>query len=278
MKKYKPTTPGRRGMSKSSNNQLTKKVRPFKKLLKVKKSKAGRSKGRISVRHKGGGHKKKYRIIDFKRNKLGISARVDSIEYDPNRSCFIALIIYKDGVKNYILASQELKKGDKVISDEKTSLKPGNRMMLKNIPVGTFVYNVELIPGQGGRLARAAGGSAQVMAVESGYAQLSLPSGEIRLVLEKAMASIGTLSNSEHMFENLGKAGRSRWKGIRPTVRGSAMNPVDHPHGGGEGRAPIGLKKGPKTPWGKQAFGVKTRKKKKYSNKFIIKKRKKKRK
>lgn len=273
MKKYKPTTPGRRGMTKSDTNFT--KVKPLKKLLKTKRSKAGRSKGRITVRHKGGGHKKKYRIIDFKREKLGISATVKSIEYDPNRTTHIASVFYTDGEKRYILAPQDLKVEDKVVSDKKVSLKPGNRMLLKNIPVGTFVYNIEMHPGQGGKMVRSAGNSAQVMAVEAGYAQVILPSGEVRMILENSMASIGSLSNSEHMFENIGKAGRKRWMGIRPTVRGSAMNPVDHPHGGGEGRAGIGLRKGPKTPWGKQAYGVKTRKKKKYSSKFIIKPRKK---
>lgn len=278
MKKYKPITPGRRGMIKADDKQLTKKVRPFKKLLKTKKSRAGRSKqGRITVRHKGGGHKRKYRIIDFKRiDKIGMSAKVLSIEYDPNRSCFIALIEYQDKEKRYILAPQDLKKGDEIIANEKTSLKPGNRMFLKNIIVGTFVYNVELIPGQGGKIIRSAGGSAQVMAIEGGYAQLTLPSGEMRMVLEKSMASLGALSNPEHGFVKLGKAGKKRWLGVRPTVRGSAMVPADHPHGGGEGRAGIGILKGPKTPWGKKAFGVRTRKKKKYSDKFIIKRRKRK--
>lgn len=277
MKVYKPITPGRRGMTKADNKQLTKKARPFKKLLKTKKSKAGRSKqGRITVRHRGGGHKKKYRIIDFKRiDKVGMPAKVESIEYDPNRSAHIALISYKDGEKRYILTPQDLQKDDEVIADKKVPLKPGNRMPLKNIPIGTFVYNIELIPNQGGKIAKSAGSSAQLMAIESGYAQLTLPSGEVRMVLEEAMASIGVLSNPEHGFEKLGKAGRKRWLGIRPTVRGSAMVPADHPHGGGEGKAPIGLK-GPKTPWGKKAFGVKTRKRKKYSDKFIIKRRRKK--
>ncbi len=277
MKVYKPITPGRRGMTKADDKQLTKKARPFKKLLKTKKSKAGRSKqGRITVRHRGGGHKKKYRIIDFKRiDKVGMPAKVESIEYDPNRSAHIALISYKDGEKRYILAPQDLQKDDEVIADKKVPLKPGNRMPLKNIPIGTFVYNIELIPNQGGKIAKSAGSSAQLMAIEGGYAQLTLPSGEVRMVLEEVMASIGVLSNPEHGFENLGKAGRKRWLGIRPTVRGSAMVPADHPHGGGEGRAPIGLK-GPKTPWGKKAFGVKTRKRKKYSDKFIIKSRKRK--
>jgi len=278
MKIYKPTSPGCRGMTKASNEQLTKNVRPFKKLLKPKKSTAGRSKqGSITTRHKGGGSKKKYRVIDFKREKLGILAKVVSIEYDPNRTTFIALVLYKDGEKRYILAPQELKVNDEIISDEKVALKPGNRMRLENIPVGTFVYNIELFPNQGGKIVRSAGNSAQVMAIEGKFAQLILPSGEIRMIQEKSMASVGSLSNQEHMFEKLGKAGRSRWKGIRPSVRGSAMNPVDHPHGGGEGRSGIGLSKGPKTPWGKQAYGVKTRKSKKYSNKFIIKPRKKKR-
>lgn len=261
-------------MTKADDSQLTKKVRSFKRLLKTKKSKAGRSKGRITVRHKGGGHKRKYRIIDFKRtDKLGMPAKVQSIEYDPNRSTYIALLVYRDGERRYILASQNLKAGDEVIADEKTPLKSGNRMLLKNIPIGTFIYNIELMPGQGGKIVRSAGNSAQLMAIEGGYAQLTLPSGEIRMVPEKAMASIGALSKPEHGFVKLGKAGRKRWLGIRPTVRGSAMVPADHPHGGGEGRAPIGLKKGPKTPWGKKAYGVRTRKKKKYSDKFIIKRR-----
>jgi len=276
MKKYKPTTSGRRGMTKT-DSPFTK-VKPFKKLLKTKKSKAGRSKGRITVRHKGGGHKKKYRVIDFKREKLGIPAKITSIEYDPNRTCHIALAVYSDGDKQYILAPQDLKVGDNVVADKKAPLKPGNRMLLKNIPIGTFVYNIEIHPGQGGKIVRSAGNSAQVMAVEAGYAQVILPSGEVRMILENCMASIGSLSNPEHNFENIGKAGRKRWMGIRPTVRGTAMNPVDHPHGGGEGRAPIGLRKGPKTPWGKQAFGIKTRKKKKYSDSLIIKPRKKKKK
>jgi len=275
MKIYKPTSPGRRNMTKASDKQLTKKAKPFKKLLKTKKSRAGRSKeGTITVRHRGGGHKKKYRVIDFKRQKFGIPGRVISIEYDPNRTCFIALINYIDGEKRYILAPQELKVGNEIITNEKTPLKPGNRMMLKNIPSGTFVYNIELIPGHGGKIVRSAGNSAQIMSVEGNHAQISLPSGEVRMIPIKSMASIGALSNQEHMFENIGKAGRSRWKGKRPTVRGSAMNPVDHPHGGGEGRSGISLRLGPKTPWGKQAYGVKTRRPKKYSNKFIIKRRK----
>jgi len=275
MKIFKPLTPSRRTMTKADDSQLTRKVRPSRFLLISKKSKAGRSWGKISVRHQGGGHKKNYRIIDFAMNKLNIPAKVKSIEYDPNRSSFIALIVYKDGEKRYILAPQDLKIGEEIMTGELVSLKSGNRMLLKNIPVGTFVYNIELIPGQGGKLVRSAGNSAQVMAIEGGYAHLTMPSGEVRMISENCLASLGSLSNQEHKFENLGKAGRVRWMGIRPTVRGTAMNPCDHPHGGGEGRAPIGLRKGPKTPWGKQAFGVKTRKKKKYSNKFIIKGRKK---
>jgi len=276
MKIFKPLTPSRRQMTKADDSQLTRKVRPLKSLLIINKSKAGRSKGRISVRHQGGGHKKKYRIIDFKMNKANIPAKIKSIEYDPNRSTYIALAVYKDGEKRYILAPQELKVGDEIITGDSVALKSGNRTALKNISVGTFVYNIELIPGQGAKIARSAGNSVQVMAIEGGYAHLTLPSGEVRMVPENCMASIGSLSNFEHKFENLGKAGRMRWLGVRPTVRGSAMNPVDHPHGGGEGRAPIGLRKGPKTPWGKQAFGIKTRKRKKYSDKFIIKGRKKK--
>ena len=277
MKKYRPTTPGRRGMTKADDSQLTKKARPFKKLLKIKKSKAGRSKGRVTVRHRGGGHKRRYRIIDFKRDKFDIPAKVESIEYDPNRSAFIALITYENGKKSYVLAPQNLKVGDEIIAGEKVSIKPGNRMLLKNMPIGTFVYNIELISGRGGQIVRSAGANAQITAIEGGYVHLTLPSSEIRMVPENVMASIGSLSRPEHKFVNIGKAGRSRWLSKRPTVRGVAMNPVDHPHGGGEGRSPVGQRKGPKTPWGKKAYGVKTRKKKKYSNKFIIRRRKKKR-
>ena len=279
MKTFNPVTPGQRAKTKANDSQLTKGARPLKGLLVFKKSKAGRAKwGRITVRHKGGGHKKKYRLIDFKQDKLNVPGIVKSIEYDPNRSSFIALIIYKDGEKRYILAPQNLKTGEEIITGEKVALKPGNRMPLKNIPVGMFVYNVEITPGRGGKIARSAGNSAQAMAVEGGYAHLVLPSKEIRMVSENCLASIGALSNPEHGFENLGKAGRTRWLGVRPRVRGTAMNPVDHPHGGGEGKSPIGLRKGPKTPWGKQAFGVKTRRSKKYSDKLILQRRKNKRK
>lgn len=273
MKYFSPTTPSRRQMIKSDFNQLTKGARPLKTLTKRLNKRAGRNnQGRITVRHQGGGHRKIWRQIDFKQNRMDVPARVLSIEYDPNRSSFIALIGYKDGKKSYVLAPQDLKVGDEIITVELAPLKPGNRMMLKNIPVGTFVHNVELQPGRGGQIARSAGSSVQVMACEGGRVHLLLPSSEIRMVSDNCLASIGVLSNPEHNIRNVGKAGRSRWAGIRPRVRGTAMNPVDHPHGGGEGRAPIGLKH-PKTPWGKTALGVKTRKRKKLSNKFIIRRR-----
>jgi len=252
------------------------KSEPYKPLVLPLKKKAGRNRGRISVRHQGGGHKKKYRIIDFKQDKFNIPAIVESIEYDPNRSTFISLVRYQDGERRYILAPDGLKVGEEIIMAEQAPLKTGNRMTLKNIPVGTFVHNIELYPRGGGKIVRSAGNYAEVTAHEGGSAHLTLPSTEIRMVQEKCMASIGSLSNAEHRFVTIGKAGRTRWLGVRPTVRGSAMNPCDHPHGGGEGRAPIGLRRGPKTPWGKQAYGVKTRKRKKYSNKFIVRRRKKK--
>lgn len=278
MKIFKPTTPGRRQMTGIDYKKVltTTKSEPYKPLVLPLKKKAGRSSGRITVRHQGGGHKKKYRIIDFKQDKFNIPAKVETIEYDPNRATFISLIKYHDGEKRYILAPQDLKVGDEIITSENSPLKPGNRTALKNILVGTFVHNIELYPGRGGKIARSAGNYAQVTAHEGRYTHLILPSTEVRMVLENCMASIGSLSNPEHRFVVLGKAGRTRWLGIRPTVRGSAMNPCDHPHGGGEGRAPIGLRRGPKTPWGKQAYGVKTRKRKKYSDKFIIRRRKKK--
>lgn len=252
---------------------MTKGVRPLKILTKRLNKRAGRNnQGRITVRHQGGGHRKIWREIDFKQNRMNMPARVLSIEYDPNRSSFIALVVYRDGNKSYILAPRDLKVGDEIITAEAAPLKPGNRMALKNIPVGAFVHNVELQPGRGGQIARSAGNSVQVMACEGGYVHLLLPSTEIRMVSDKCLASIGVLSNPERNIRNVGKAGRSRWSGIRPRVRGTAMNPVDHPHGGGEGRAPIGLKH-PKTPWGKPALGVKTRKKNKLSNKYIIRRR-----
>lgn len=273
MKKCKPTTPGRRGMTIVDYSVLTK-DKPEKKLTKKLLQKAGRGHlGRITIRHKGGGHKKKYRLIDFKRSdKMDIPAKVASIEYDPNRSCFIALLYYKDGEKRYILVPDGLKKGDEVICQEKAPIRAGNRMELKNIVPGSQVYNIELIPKKGGQIVRAAGSSAQVMASDSGFTHLKLPSGEVRMVRENCLASLGQLSNYEHGSVVIGKAGRGRWMGRRPTVRGSAMNPCDHAHGGGENRQSIGLRRGPKTPWGKLAYGVKTRKKKQ-SDKLIIKKR-----
>lgn len=255
---------------------LTKK-KPEKSLLRPLKKTGGRGKsGRITVRHKGGGAKRLYRVIDFGQVKreLPVKAKVEAIEYDPNRTCYIALLIFQDGSKSYILAPQGAQKGDEIICGEKTPLTKGNRMKLVNIPVGTFVYNIELEPGKGGKIARSAGNSCQVLAQEGKYTHLKLPSSEVRKVLNRCFASIGELSKSHHRFEKIGKAGRSRWKGIRPTVRGTAMNPVSHPHGGGEGRSPIGLKY-PKTPWGKPALGVKTRKKK-WTDKLIIKRRQKK--
>jgi len=278
MKRYKPTTPGRRGMTSVDYSLLTEK-KPEKKLTKKLVRKAGRGYlGRITTRHKGGGHKRKYRAIDFRRyDKKGVPAKVASIEYDPNRSAFIALLNYKDGEKRYILAPNKLKIGQEVICQEKASLGIGNRMHLKNISPGSQVYNIELMPKKGGQMTRSAGSTAQVMAHEGGHTQLKLSSGEIRLVRDDCFASIGQLSNLEHGTVVIGKAGRSRWMGRRPTVRGSAMNPVDHPHGGGENRQSIGLKKGPKTPWGKLAYGVKTRRKK-ISDRLIIKRRVKKKK
>jgi len=279
MKIYKPTTPSRRGMTGIDFSLLTKKE-PEKKLTKKLNRKFGRGfMGRVTTRHKGGGHKRLYRLIDFKQvDKIGISAKVIAIEYDPNRSCFIALMCYTDGEKRYILAPDKLNVGDEIIVQESAPLKIGNRMQLKSIPVGTQIYNIELTLGKGGQMARSAGSSAQVLANEDGYTNIKMPSGEVRMVRDVCYASIGQLSNTEHNTVVLGKAGRSRWLGIRPSVRGSAMNPCDHPHGGGENRQPIGLKGGPKTPWGKKALGVKTRKGKKYSDKYILKRRPKKKK
>ena len=272
-KTYKAYTPSRRNMTTLDYSEITKKT-PEKSLLTVKKEKAGRnSYGRITVRHQGGGNRQKYRIMDFKRKKDGIEATVLGIEYDPNRSANIALIEYKDGEKAYILAPQDLKDGDKVISGKAVDIKPGNCMEINSIPVGTLIHNIELNPGQGGKLVKAAGQSAQLMAKEGKYAHVRLPSGEMRLVLANCRATIGVIGNSEHANVKLGKAGRKRHMGWRPEVRGSAMNPVDHPHGGGEGRAPVGHA-GPMTPWGKPALGYKTRNKKKQSNKFIVKRRK----
>ena len=273
MKHFKPYTPSRRNMTVSDFAEITKKT-PEKSLLAKKKEKAGRnSYGRITVRHQGGGNRQKYRIIDFKRKKDDMEATILGIEYDPNRSANIALIEYKDGEKAYILAPQGLTDGDKVISGENVDIKPGNCMPISSIPVGTLIHNIELNPGQGGKLVKAAGQSAQLMAKEGKYAHVRLPSGEMRLVLSRCRATIGVIGNTDHENIKIGKAGRKRHMGWRPEVRGSVMNPVDHPHGGGEGRAPIGHA-GPLTPWGKPALGYKTRNKKKKTNKFIVKRRK----
>ena len=273
VKHFKAYTPSRRNMTVSTYEEVTKKS-PEKSLLAKKKKYAGRnSYGRITVRHQGGGNRQKYRIIDYKRKKDDMEATVIGIEYDPNRSANIALIEYQDGTKSYILAPKGLTDGDKVMSGANADIRVGNCLPLENIPVGTLVHNVELNPGQGGKLVRSAGQEAQLMAKEGKYAHLRLPSGEMRLVSARCRATIGTIGNSDHENIKLGKAGKTRHLGIRPTVRGSAMNPNDHPHGGGEGKAPIGHP-GPLTPWGKPALGYKTRNKKKLSNKFIVKRRK----
>ncbi len=273
MKHFKAYTPSRRNMTVSTYEEITK-TTPEKSLLTVKKKNAGRnSYGRITVRHQGGGNRQKYRIIDFKRRKDDMEATVIGIEYDPNRSANIALIQYEDGEKAYILAPQGITDGDKVMSGENADIKPGNCLPISNIPVGTLIHNIELNPMQGGKLVKAAGQSAQLMAKEGKYAHVRLPSGEMRLVLAVCRATIGTIGNSDHENIKLGKAGKTRHLGIRPTVRGSVMNPNDHPHGGGEGRAPVGHA-GPMTPWGKPALGYKTRNKKNRTNKFIVKRRK----
>ena len=273
VKRFKAYTPSRRNMTVSAFDEITKKT-PEKSLLAKKKEKAGRnSYGRITVRHQGGGNRQKYRIIDFKRIKDDMTATVIGIEYDPNRSANIALIQYEDGTKAYILAPLGLKDGDKVVSGAKVDIKPGNCMPIESIPVGTMIHNIELNPGQGGKLVRCGGQEAHLMAKEGKYAHVRLPSGEMRLILTRCRATIGTVGNAEHDTIKIGKAGRKRHMGWRPQVRGSVMNPVDHPHGGGEGRAPVGHA-GPLTPWGKPALGYKTRNKKKLSNKFIVKRRK----
>ena len=272
IKNYKPTTPGRRGMSVIDYTALSK-VEPEKSLLAPLNKKAGRnSYGRITVRHRGGGNRRKYRIIDFKRNKTDMPATVLSLEYDPNRSAHIALLQYEDGEKRYIVAPQDLKVGDVVSAGAQADIKPGNALPLTNIPTGTFIHNVELYPGKGAQLARSAGTMAQLMGKENNMALIRLPSGEMRNVPLNCMATIGQVGNVEHENVKLGKAGRKRHMGWRPTVRGSVMNPCDHPHGGGEGKAPIG-RPGPVTPWGKPALGYKTRKKHKASNQFIVKRR-----
>ena len=269
IKKYKPTTPGRRGMTTLTFEEITKTV-PEKNLTVSKMKSGGRNNtGRITSRHIGGGHRQLYRIIDFKRNKDDIPATVKAIEYDPNRNANIALLYYVDGEKRYILAPKGLEVGMQVVSGSKTDIKTGNCCELRNMPEGTIVHNVELKPGKGGQMARAAGASAQILGIEDKYVTIRLTSGEMRKVMSNCRGTIGSVGNEDYSLINWGKAGRNRWKGIRPQSRGSAMNPVDHPHGGGEGRCPIG-RKSPMTPWGKKAMGVKTRKHKKASNDLII--------
>ncbi len=272
IKMFKPTTNARRNMSVTDYSELSK-VAPEKSLLKPLKKNSGRnSYGRITVRHRGGGNRRKYRVIDFKRTKFDVTATVKTLEYDPNRSAHIALLEYADGEKAYILAPVGLKVGDTVVAGPTADIKPGNALPLTNIPVGTFIHNVELYPGKGGQLARAAGNAAQLMAKEGIYALLRLPSGELRNVPVQCMATVGQVGNLDHENVKIGKAGRTRHMGIRPTVRGSVMNPNDHPHGGGEGKSPIG-RPGPVTPWGKPALGYKTRAKKNRSDKLIVKRR-----
>ncbi len=275
VKVYKPTTPGRRKASVQDYSDITKKS-PEKSLTVILKKNSGRNNsGRITVRHRGGGNKKLYRIIDFKRQNFDIPGEVTAIEYDPNRGSRIALVLFEGGVKSYILAAEGMKVGDKVLSSQnKVEATPGNRMPLKNIPVGLFVYNIELTPGKGGQIVKGAGTGAQLQVLEGNMAQIKLPSGEVRLVSENCSATIGKVSNPDYKLVRLGKAGRMRHRGWKPTVKGKNMNPVDHPHGGGEGHSPIGLKTGPKTPWGKKAMGVKTREKGKWSDKFIVSRRK----
>ncbi|MDP9379066.1 MAG: 50S ribosomal protein L2 [Chloroflexota bacterium] len=271
IKRYKPTSPGRRGMSVSTFEEVTKRA-PEKRLTEALRKKGGRnSHGRITVRHQGGGHKQRYRIIDFKRDNVGVPGVVKAIEYDPNRSARAALVFFRDGDKRYILAPNGLKVGDRVMSGPRAEIRPGNALPMANIPLGTQIHNIELTAGKGGQMARSAGQSAQLVAREGGYATLRLPSGEIRRVRAEGLATIGQVGNLEHELQNIGKAGRARWMGKRPEVRGSVMNPNDHPHGGGEGRAPIGGQ--PKTKWGKPAMGVRTRKKNKPSDKYIVRRR-----
>jgi large subunit ribosomal protein L2 len=272
IKKYKPTSPGRRWMTGHTFDEITRK-KPERSLLRPLKKKAGRNAyGRITVRHRGGGHARKYRLIDFRRDKFGVSGRVASIEYDPNRSARIALVVYDDGEKRYILAPLGLKVGNTVLSDPSgTDVRVGNAMSLQRIPLGTMVHNVELYPGRGGQMVRAAGAAAQLLAKEGNYVTLRLPSGEMRLVHNKCMATIGQVGNIDHANVKLGKAGRKRWLGWRPAVRGSAMSPRDHPHGGGEGRSPIGMPS-PKSPWGQKTMGKKTRHNKS-TDKYIVRRR-----
>jgi large subunit ribosomal protein L2 len=271
IKVYRPTSAGRRGMSVSTFEEITK-SKPERSLLAPLRKRGGRNnQGVVTMRHQGGGHKRRYRIIDFKRNKFGVAGKIASIEYDPNRSARIALVVYTDGEKRYILAPNGIRVGDTIMSGPTADIRPGNALPIRNIPLGTTVHNVELYPGRGGQLARSAGNAAQVLAKEGAMAQLRLPSGEVRYVDMNCLATIGQVSNADHANVKLGKAGRKRWLGIRPSVRGIAMDPGAHPHGGGEGRSPVGMP-GPKTPWGKPALGKKTRVNKR-TNKFIVRRR-----
>lgn len=275
IKSYKPTSPGRRGMTVSTFEEITQ-TTPERSLLKPLKKRAGRNfRGKITVRRRGGGHKRRYRVIDFKRNKFDVPARVASIEYDPNRSARIALLVYADGEKRYIVAPMGLMVDDVVTSGPDSEIRVGNAMPIHRIPLGTLIHNIELQPGRGGQLVRSAGTSAQLMAKEGPYAQVRLPSGEVRLISQNCLATIGQVGNVEHGNISLGKAGRKRWQGRRPSVRGSAMDPASHPHGGGEGRSPIGMP-GPKTPWGKPTLGYRTRRSK-LTDKYIVRRRAKKR-
>lgn len=275
VKVYKPTSNGRRVSSVQDFSDITK-FQPEKSLVQVLKRRSGRNNtGNITVRHQGGGVKRYYRIVDFKNNKFDVQGKVTAIEYDPNRGPRVALVEYADGEKRYVLAHEGIKVGDAILSSEKRiESAPGNRMPLEHIPVGLFIFNVELSPGKGGQLVRGAGSSAQLQAIEGKYAQIKLPSGEMRLILKNCLATIGRVGNSDYRLVRYGKAGRMRLRGIRPRVKGKNMNPVDHPHGGGEGHSPIGLRGGPKTPWGKKAMGVKTRNKTKWNNHMIVERRK----
>ena len=274
IKKFRPTTPSRRQMTMATFEEITTNSPEKSLLVSLKKTGGRNAQGKITVRHHGGGAKRKYRIVDFKRNKDGIPAKVATIEYDPNRTAYIALVVYADGEKRYILAPKGLEVGTVIVSGETTDVKVGNCMEMGNMPEGTTIHNIEMHPGKGGQLARSAGVSAQILGSEEKYVIVRLQSGEVRKFLKKCRATVGAIGNEDHGLVNYGKAGRMRWKGVRPTVRGSVMNPNDHPHGGGEGRAPIG-RSGPMTPWGKPALGYKTRKNKKQSDKYIVTRRKK---
>ncbi len=275
MKSYKPTTPGRRGMTRVSYKKKLTVSKPLKALTKGIKRGVGRnSAGRITTRHKGGGHKRRYRQIDFKYNKLDVPAKIETVEYDPNRSAFIGVALYADGERRYVVVPKETRAGDEFIVSEKAKIKKGNRLPLIKMPVGTFVYNIEIKPGSGAKLARSAGNYGEVIAHDAGYTHLKMPSSEVRKVLSTSWASVGAVSNEEHKLVTIGKAGRNRWKGVRPTVRGSVMNPVDHPHGGGEGKAGRGHRRA-RSKWGKPTGkGQKTRRAKKYSNNLIVRRRK----